>query len=114
VYTGAPAHGKCGSRNLNQIPEEDSDDAVRDRAKQVKRVHDLQTPPMCKTSALTVANALADEPRGPMDTSDPKDVSDEAAPSERVERSETLFGYSRRSEEPTDAEGVDVDVSALE
>jgi hypothetical protein len=95
---------------LNLIPEDDSDEAVGDRAKQVKRVRDRETPPMCKTSALTVANALADEPRGPMDTTDPKDATTgQGAQSERAERSETLFGYSRRSDEPTDAEGVDVD-----
>jgi hypothetical protein len=49
-----------------------------------------------------------------MDTSDPKDASGQGAQSAGVERSETLFGYSRRSEEQTDAEGVDVDVPALE
>jgi hypothetical protein len=63
--------------------------------------------------ALTVADAL-DEPRGTMDTSDPKDASGQGTQSAGVERSETLFGYSRRSEEQTDAEGADVDVSALE
>jgi hypothetical protein len=49
-----------------------------------------------------------------MDSSDPKDVSGQGAQSAGVKRSETLFGYSRRSEEQTDAEGVDVDVPALE
>jgi hypothetical protein len=48
-----------------------------------------------------------------MDTSDPKNASGQSSESERVEPSETLFGYSRKFEKPTDDEGVDGDASSL-
>jgi hypothetical protein len=49
-----------------------------------------------------------------MDTSDPKDAIGQTPRRERAERSETLFGYSRTSEDLPDSEVVDADISALE
>jgi hypothetical protein len=61
-----------------------------------------------------VANALADNPRETMDTSNPKNVSEQSSESERAGPYETLFGYSRRIEKPTDDEGVDGGATALD
>jgi hypothetical protein len=49
-----------------------------------------------------------------MDTSDPNNASGQSSESERAEPYETLFGYSRRIEKPTDAEGVDGDAPSLD
>ncbi len=49
-----------------------------------------------------------------MDTTDPKDAGGAHPEGEPAEPSVTLFGYSRRCEEPTDAEGADVDPASRE
>jgi hypothetical protein len=49
-----------------------------------------------------------------MDTSHPKDASGQGSEGEEVEQFETLFGYSKRSEGPADAEGVDLDAPPAE
>jgi hypothetical protein len=48
-----------------------------------------------------------------MESSAAKDASGRAPGSERPELPETLFGYSKSTEDPT-AEGGEVDASALE
>jgi hypothetical protein len=63
---------------------------------------------------VTFVSVIAEELRGPMKLSDSKDASEQAPRSERAELPETLFGYSRSSGDRIDAEGDDVDVSALE
>jgi hypothetical protein len=49
-----------------------------------------------------------------MESSETKDASEQASQSERAELPETLFGYSRSSEVPTDSEDGDLEGSPLE
>jgi hypothetical protein len=63
---------------------------------------------------LTVVDVLTEELRGPMEPSEPRDESGQTPRSERIEQPETLFGYSRSSEDRTDTEYGDLDASPLE
>jgi hypothetical protein len=49
-----------------------------------------------------------------MDTSDSKDANGQTPESEIAQLTETLFGYSKKSDDRNDAGDVDVDVSSLE
>jgi hypothetical protein len=94
---------------LSPIPEDDSAENRVARAKPLRRVHAVRTPP-----TLIVVDVVTEELRGPMEPSEPRDESGQTPRSERVQHPETLFGYSRSSEEPTDTEDGDLDASALE
>jgi hypothetical protein len=63
---------------------------------------------------VTIASDIADELRGPMESTDPKDVNEQVLKSERVLPPETMFGYARSTEVGDATDDGDEEVVTLE